>query len=372
MIRFLTFRVLASIGVMLAIMTVSFWMTRTAPGGPFDREDRLNSAVEANLWIQHGMADLVRVDQEGAVGSWKVKRGAEVGKGDVLLTLESGEAVYAAWSGILVHRAVEPGTVIQPGDSIGIQELPWFQQYMGSLWSYLQFEFGPSFQYPDRRVEDMIGETFPVSMELGLWSLILALILGLWSGVFAGLRAGSIQDTFTMGVAMLGVSLSTVVLGPLLLLVFAVHLQWFDFGGWSSASSRILPVITLGVVFAANIARLTRTSVIEVASSPFVLSARARGLSEGRIVIRHILPPALIPLLGYLGPACAALLCGSVVVERVFNVPGVSEFFISGALNRDYPLMMGVIMLYSGLLIGFNLVMDLLHEWLDPRVVEHD
>jgi len=357
---------------MFAIMTISFWMTRTAPGGPFDRENRLDATVEANLWVHHGLAERINSEHQGVVERWLVPAGADVKYDDILLTFEGGQALRAPWSGQLINHQVRAGESIKLGEVFATIELPWIQQYTHSVTRYLKLEFGPSFQYPDRNVEDMIRGTFPVSMELGLWSLLLALILGISTGVFAGLRADSITDQVVMGLAMTWVSLSTVVLGPLLLLVFAVHLQWVDFGGWSTASSKILPVLTLGLVFAANIARLTRTGVIEARSSRFVMGARARGLSEFRIIWRHILPAALIPLLAYLGPACAALLCGSVVVERVFNIPGVSEFFVSGALNRDYPLMMGIVMLYSGLLISFNLVTDSLHEWLDPRVGQYE
>jgi len=361
-------RLLVSVGVLLLIMTLSFWMTRSAPGGPFDQAHRLNSAVEANLWLTYGMADDAIGLQGGRVAEVLASRGETLEEGRPILLLESGHTFEAPHDGRLIHVSFGVGDAVVEGATFAVIERPLWKQYLAVMKGYIVFDFGPSFQYPDRKVESLIGETFPVSMELGFWSLFIALFFGVGGGIFAGMNAGGWKDRLAMLMSALMVSCSTLILGPLLLLLFGVHLGWFEWGGWSTLGSRVLPAMTLGLVFAANIARMTRTGVVEAVEGHHVRTARAKGLAESRVILKHVLPGALIPLLGYLGPALAGLLCGSVVVERIFNIPGVSEYFVSGALNRDYPMVMGVVMLYSSLLIGFNLVLDVFHQWLDPRL----
>ncbi|MEK7206096.1 MAG: ABC transporter permease, partial [candidate division NC10 bacterium] len=229
-------------------------------------------------------------------------------------------------------------------------------------------DLGPSFRYPDRSVNELLGLGFPVSLTLGLCALAVALSLGGMAGVLAGLRRNSVFDYFTMSFALFGVSVPNFVLGPILMLLFALWLRWLPLAGWGTWRHLVLPSVTLGMFYAAYVARLTRAGMLEVIGQDFIRTARAKGLREAAVVFRHALPGAILPVVTYLGPASAAVLTGSVVVETIFSIPGVGRYFVSGALNRDYTLVLGTVVFYSVLLLLFNLVVDVLYAYLDPRV----
>lgn len=240
-----------------------------------------------------------------------------------------------------------------------------FVRYLGNL---ARGDFGPSFQYRDRTVTELIASGFPVSFRIGGLALLLALVAGLGLGTVAALRQNGAADHAAMAVAMAGISVPTFVVAPLLVLLFAVTLGWLPAGGLGSGPGNlILPVLTLALPQVAYIARLTRGSLIEVLRSPFIRTARAQGLPLPTILLHHALKPALVPVLSYLGPAAAGLITGSVVVEQIFGLPGLGRYFVTGALNRDYTLVMGIVIFYGALIIVCNLVVDLLYGWLDPR-----
>lgn len=245
---------------------------------------------------------------------------------------------------------------------------PLYQQFGRYLWGLLRFDFGPSFQYRDFTVTELIATGFPVSLTLGGLAMLVALVFGVTAGCLAALKQNSATDYTVMSVAMTGISIPNFVLAPLLVLVFAVYLGWLPAGGLGTPRSYILPVLSLALTQVAYIARLTRGSMIEVLRSNFIRTARAQGLSSAQIVLRHALKPALLPVVSYLGPATATLLTGSVVIEQIFSVPGLGRFFVTGALNRDYTLVMGVVVFYGTLIILFNFLVDLAYAWLDPKV----
>jgi oligopeptide transport system permease protein len=243
-----------------------------------------------------------------------------------------------------------------------------FVRYVGNL---ARGDFGPSFQYRDLTVTELIAIGFPVSFRIGGLALLVALVAGLGLGTVAALRQNGAADHAAMAVAMAGISVPTFVVAPLLVLLFAVTLGWLPAGGLGSGPANlILPVLTLALPQVAYIARLTRGSLIEVLRSPFIRTARAQGLPLPTILLRHALKPALVPVLSYLGPAAAGLITGSVVVEQIFGLPGLGRYFVTGALNRDYTLVMGIVIFYGALIILCNLVVDLLYGWLDPRAVQ--
>lgn len=245
---------------------------------------------------------------------------------------------------------------------------PLWRQYLRYLGNVARGDLGPSFRYPDRTVGELLRLGFPVSATLGLAGLGVALGLGGMAGILAALRHNRLLDYLTMTLSLAGISVPNFVLGPLLLLAFAVGLGWLPVAGWGTWRHLVLPAITLGVFYAAYVARLARAGVLEVFFQDFVRTARAKGLGEAAVVMRHVLPSAVLPVVSYLGPAAAGALTGSVVVETIFGVPGVGRYFVTAALNRDYTLVLGTVIVYSGLLIAFNLLVDLLYAWLDPRV----
>lgn len=242
-------------------------------------------------------------------------------------------------------------------------------QYARYLWQIARFDFGPSFHYRDWSVNDLIAQGAPVSFVLGVAALLIALVLGVATGAWAALRQNRLTDYAVMSIAMIGISVPNFVMAPLLILVFAITLGWLPAGGWEFAPSRMaLPVVTLALPMIAYIARITRGSMIEVLHSSYIRTVRAKGMPEKEVILRHALKPALLPVISYLGPAAAAILTGSVVVERIFTIPGIGSYFVQGALNRDYTLVMGVVILYGVLIILFNFLVDLLYAWLDPRI----
>lgn len=304
MLRYSLTRFFGAIPTLLILITVAFFMIRAAPGGPFDAEKQLPAEIEANL-----------------------------------------RAAY---------HLDEP--------------LP--RQFGRYVWNLARGDFGPSFQYKDYSVTELIAAGFPVSLRLGGFAMLLAVLLGVTAGTIAALRQNSRTDHAVMAVSMTGISIPNFVMAPLLILLFAVYLGWLPAGGIGDGSLRymILPVISLALPQVAYISRLTRGSMIEVLRSNFVRTARAQGLPEHTVVLRHALKPALLPVVSYLGPATAAVITGSVVIEQIFGVPGLGRYFVQGALNRDYTLVMGVVVFYGALIILFNLLVDLVYAWLDPKV----
>ncbi len=240
-----------------------------------------------------------------------------------------------------------------------------FGLYLGGL---LKGDFGPSFQYRDYTVTELIATGFPVSLRLGGLAMLLAFFVGVAVGTVAALKQNSFTDHAAMAAAMTGISIPNFVMAPLLVLLFAVTLKWLPAGGLGDWRNFVLPVIALALPQIAYIARLTRGSMIEVLRADFIRTARAQGLPQRAVIIRHALKPALLPVISFLGPATAAIITGSVVIEQIFGVPGLGRFFIQGALNRDYTLVMGVVVFYGVLIIVLNLIVDLVYGWLDPRV----
>jgi oligopeptide transport system permease protein len=245
---------------------------------------------------------------------------------------------------------------------------PLYQQFGRYLANLARGDFGPSFQYRDFTVTELIWAGFPVSFRVGSLAILLAMVVGVGAGSFAALRQNRPADYAVMTAAMTGISIPNFVTAPLLVLVFAVAFQWLPAGGVGTPLHLVLPVVTLALPQIAYIARLTRGSMIEVLRSPYIRTARAQGLPLSTILLRHALKPALLPVMSYLGPATAAVITGSVVIEQIFSLPGIGRFFVTGALNRDYTLVMGVVVFYGTLILVFNLLVDLLYGLLDPRI----
>jgi oligopeptide transport system permease protein len=308
MLSFIARRVLSAIPTMLAIVTIAFFMIRLAPGGPFSSERAVPPEIEANL-----------------------------------------EHVY--------HL-----------------DEPLYAQYWHYLQGVLVGDFGPSFTYKDYTVSELIWNAFPVSMQLGLPALLLAVLIGSGLGTIAALYQNRTVDYAVMTGAMTGIAIPNLVMAPLLTLVFGVYLRILPSGNWGDGYElkyKILPIVALALPQIAYVARLTRGSMIEVLRSNYIRTARAKGLSEWLTITRHAARAALLPVVSYLGPASAAVLTGSIVVERIFTIPGVGRFFVKGALDRDYTLVMGVVVVYAVLIILFNLIVDLLYGVLDPKMVQH-
>lgn len=304
-------RLLGAIPTLLIIITLAFFMMRVAPGGPFDGERRLPPAVEANIAAAYDL------------------------------------------------------------------DKPLYEQYFIYLGRLAQGDLGPSFRTRDFTVTELIASGLPVSIRLGLSAITVAVLLGTTLGMFAALRQNRPSDYSVMALAMVGITIPTFVTAPLLTLIFGVYgvnlFLWeisLPVGGWNDGALRnmILPVTVLALPQIAIISRLTRGSMVEVLRSNYVRTARAKGLSPWRVVTRHALRAGLLPLVSYLGPAMAALLTGSLVVEQIFGLPGIGRYFVQGALNRDYTLVLGVIIFYAAFIIILNLIADILYRVLDPRV----
>lgn len=243
------------------------------------------------------------------------------------------------------------------------------QQYMRYMGQIAVLDFGPSFQYKDWTVNELIAQAYPVSLTIGALAMLLAFVLGTMLGITAALRQNTRVDYSLMGVAMLGISVPNFVIAPVLILLVAVYAGWLPAGGWDwSVANMVLPVITLALPVTAYIARLTRGSMIEVLHSDFIRTARAKGLPESVIIRRHALRPALLPVISFMGPATAGVISGSVVIERIFSIPGLGSYFVQGALNRDYTLLMGVVIFYGVLIILLNFAVDLIYAWLNPKI----
>ena len=304
MLAFALRRLLAAIPTLFFVIVLAFLMMHAAPGGPFDSERTLPPEIEANI-----------------------------------------AAAY------------------QLDEPLPVQ----FFSYLGGV---LQGDFGPSFRYRDYTVSELIAGSFPLSLQVGGLAMLIALMFGIAAGSIAALYRDSWIDRSIMAVSLTGISIPVFVVAPLLVLVFAVSLTWLP-AGWSSTAGGarlVLPVIALALPQIAYIARLLRASLVDVLASDFIRTARAEGLTSGRILLRHALKPALLPVISYLGPAVASILTGSVVVEQIFGIPGLGQFFVTGALNRDYTLVLGIVVFYACLIVFFNLLVDLAYAAIDPRI----
>ena len=304
MIRYFFTRLAGAVPTLLIIITATFFLMRAAPGGPFDQEQTLPPEIMANLQSAYGLDQPI----------W---------------------AQYGHYLKALVH-----------GD------------------------FGPSFKYKDFTVTELIGQGFPVTLQLGVIAIALALGVGIPLGIFAALRHNSAADHAAMSLAVAGIAIPSFVVLPFLGLMFGVYLHWLPVAGWEPGSLRhlALPVVALALPPLAYIARLTRGSMLEVLRSHFIRTAFAKGLPLHTVILRHALRPALMPVASYLVPAVASIMTGSLVVETIAGLPGIGRYLVQGALNRDYTLVLGMVIIYSTLLIGMGLLVDLLYAWLDPRV----
>ncbi|MEM9938154.1 MAG: ABC transporter permease subunit [Pseudomonadota bacterium] len=302
-------RILIAIPTLLIIITVAFFMMRVAPGGPFDGERKLNAATEAAVKAKFGL------------------------------------------------------------------DKPLTQQYFDYLLGVVQLDFGPSLKTLGKSVNDLIADGLPISLAIGFLSMFVALFVGTAMGIFAGLRQNTIGDYSVMGFAMAGISIPTFVSGPLLILTLALGAGLFAVGGLGTypnigmtVHNMTLPVVTLALPQIAIISRLMRASMIETMRSGHIRTARAKGLSERDVVLKHALPSAILPLISYVGPAMAGVMTGSLVIERIFGLPGMGSYFVDGAINRDYTLVMGALIIYATLIVIFNLIADILYALLDPKV----
>ena len=301
MARFLFIRLLQTIPVLWAVATLTFFMVRYAPGGPFTAEKTVPPEILKRLEAHYGLD--------------------------------------------------------QP---LGVQ----YVNFLKTLVTGTQ----PSIRHATRTVGEIIRESFPISLELGCWALLIALALGLPAGMLAAQRPNSFQDYVPMSAAMVGVGLPTFVLGPLLVLFFALKLGWFHTSGWSTPGDRVLPAFTLGCHLAAYIARLTRGGMLEVMGQDFIRTARAKGASGWRILTRHAWRGGLLPVITFLGPAAAGLITGSFVIETVFNIPGLGKYFVGSVFDRDIPVVGGTVFFFAALILFFNLLVDVVQAWLNPKV----
>jgi len=303
MYRFALGRILQAIPVLLAVITVTFFLIHSAPGGPFSAD-----------------------------------------------------------------KAVPPEVIKALEEQYNLNQPIW-QQYVSYLGDLVRGDFGPSFKYSGRTVNELIAAGLPITAELAFYAMIVALVIGLLAGVGAAIRPNTAQDYIPMTAAMIGICMPSFLLGPLLVLVFGINLEWLPVSGWGDIpGDKILPSITLGAGFAAYIARLSRGGMLEVLSQDYIRTARAKGLSETLIILKHALRGGLIPVVAFLGPAFAGLLSGSFVVETIFQIPGLGRFYVQAAFNRDYTLILGMTIFLSTLIIVFNLLSDMLAIWLNPKL----
>ncbi|HEY1791691.1 MAG TPA: ABC transporter permease subunit [Opitutaceae bacterium] len=274
---------------------------------------------------------------------------------------------FAPGGPFTAERAVPPEILKNLEAHFGLNK-PLYQQYLSYLDNVVHGDFGPSYKYPTRTVNEIIAEKFPVSAELGMWSLAVALVVGLPLGVMAAVRRNTWIDYLCSSFAMVGICVPTFVMGPILILLCAIELGWVNASGWYSPIDRVLPSLVLGLVYAAYISRLTRGGMLEVLSQDYIRTARAKGASESRIVLRHALRGGLAPVVSFLGPAAAGIVTGSFVIETIFQIPGIGREFINSAFNRDYTLVLGTVILYATFIVAMNLVVDIAQVWLNPRL----
>lgn len=287
----------------------------------------------------------------------------------LLVTAVTFFMIHAAPGGpFSQERAVPPEVIKHLNQRYHLND-PILQQFASYVGNLLRGDFGPSFKYPTHTVNDLISAGFPATFELAFYATLFALVVGLTAGVIASLRPNSWQDYVPMSSAMLGICLPSFVLGPLLLLVFGVWLEWFPVAGWGQIpGDKVLPSITLGASYAAYIARISRGGMLEVLSQDYIRTAKAKGLSTVRIVLVHALRGGITPVISFLGPAIAGLLAGSFVVETIFQIPGLGRFYVQAAFNRDYTMIMGCTVFFAFLIVVFNLLADVVLVWLNPKL----
>jgi oligopeptide transport system permease protein len=245
---------------------------------------------------------------------------------------------------------------------------PWHVQYASDLWRDLHFDFGPAYRLKDFTVNQVIAQGFPVSASLGIFALTFALLLGTTAGVVSAVNRNSPYDVAFMAAATLGIAVPNFVLASVSIILFVFYLQWLPAAGWGTLQQLILPAVCLGAPYAAYIARLTRSGMLEVLNLDYIRTAYAKGLASRTVIVRHALRGAILPVVTYLGPATAGILTGSLVVERIFNISGMGSHFIEGALQRDYTLTMGMVLVYTALLLTMNALVDFSYALIDPRV----
>lgn len=265
------------------------------------------------------------------------------------------------------EKAVTPEILRNLEAHYGLNQ-PLWRQYLDYLGNLVRGDLGPSFKYPNRTVNEIIADKLPTSLELGGWSLLVALAVGLPLGLLAAARRNTWLDYVCSAVGMIGICVPVFVAGPLLALFFGIYLRWLNVSGWYEPADRILPALTLGLAYAAYVMRLARGGLLEVLAQDFIRTARAKGASELRIVMRHALRGGLLPVISFLGPAAAGILTGSFVIETIFQIPGLGREFVNSAFNRDYTLVLGTVILYAALLVFMNLVVDVVQVWLNPRL----
>lgn len=264
------------------------------------------------------------------------------------------------------ERSIPPEVVAQLEAKFHLDE-PFHMQFYAYLTGLADGTL-PSMKRPGLTVGELIRTSFPVSLTLGLLAMAFALVAGVSAGIVGALRQNTIWDYATMSVALIGISVPNFVLGPILILIFSLGLGWFPPARWEGPSTMVLPALTLGAAYAAYIARLTRAGMLEVISSDFVRTAHAKGLSERQVVLRHALKGGLLPVVTFLGPAMASIITGTVVIEKIFQVPGLGYYFVQSALDRDYSMVLGVVTFYAAILMFMNLMVDIAYTYLDPRV----
>ena len=265
------------------------------------------------------------------------------------------------------EKAVTPEILRNLEAHYGLDQ-PLWRQYLDYLGSLARGDLGPSFKYPNRTVNEIIFDKVPVSAELGAISLAVALVLGIGLGTLAAIRRNTWVDYVASSFGMIGISIPTFVVGPLLVLALAIHLGWFNASGWYGPADRVLPALVLGIAYAAPLSRLTRGGLLEVLNQDFIRTARAKGASEFRVVTRHALRGGLLPVVSFLGPAVAGILTGSFVIETIFQIPGIGREFVNSAFNRDYTLVLGTVILYAVLIMALNLAVDIAQAWMIPKV----
>jgi len=288
----------------------------------------------------------------------------------VVITITWGLVRLAPGNFYISEKNIPPAIEKNIREKYGLDK-PWYQQYGRTLWNIVRhFDFGTSLKYEGQSVNGIIARSLPVSATVGILAYLLALVVGVVTGSIAALHANSRRDYASMTVAMLGISIPNFVLGPILVLVFSLSLYWLPPSRWNGFPSRniILPILTLSGLYMAYIARLTRAGLLEVLRSDYIRTARAKGLSERQVVMRHALRGGLLPVVSYTGPALALLITGTVVVERIFVLPGLGNYFIQASLNRDEPLIIGIVAFIAIALLLMNLLVDIAYAYLDPRI----
>ena len=289
----------------------------------------------------------------------------------LILVILSFVLMYAAPGGPFTSERPLPAQVLANIEAKYGLDQPFWKQIVNYVVGVVtQFDFGPSFQYKDQTVNDIIAQGFPVTLTYGFWSFLVACVVGISLGVVAALKQNSWLDYLAVGFTIGAQVLPNFVMAPLLVITFTLWLGWLPGGGWNGGAwqNLIMPVIALSTSYMASIARITRSSMLEVLNSNFIRTAQAKGLSMRRVIIRHALKPAMQPVLSYLGPAFVGMITGSVIIDVYFSTGGIGQFFVNSAFNRDYSVIMGITILLGTLTILFNLIVDLLYAWIDPKI----